>query len=80
MKKIKNVIKFTSLDFALDMIKNKYIFFSNPLTFNDPLDSYFIQFLLKKQKGERRNLGSFLKIAEKNSFFAEQKKKILKMY
>jgi hypothetical protein len=73
MKKIKNVIKFTSLDFALDMIKNKYIFFSNPLTFNDPLDSYFIQFLLKKQKGERRNLGSFLKIAEKKFIFCGTK-------
>jgi len=70
MAEIKNVVKFTSLDFALDMIKNKYIYLSSPLKFNDPLDSYFITFLLKRPSIETEAmLKEYINIAEKKFIF-----------
>lgn len=70
MKKIESVLKFTSLDFALDMIKNSYIHLSSPLKFNDPLDSYFITLILKRPSIETKTvLEEYMKIAEKKFIF-----------
>lgn|GEM_PF-1764088 len=67
---IKYLVKFTSIDFAMDILKKNYVFLSSPLNFNDPLDSYFVTLVGRRPSIETRwALKEYLDISEETYVF-----------
>ncbi len=65
-QRIKHIIKFTNIDFVLDIINNQFIYLSSPLNFNDPLDSYFVTLIGRRPNLETKAfLGEYLEMSKK---------------
>ena len=69
MEETTHLIKFKSLEYTRDLIKDKSVYLNSPFNFNDPLDSYFIQLFGKNKEDMPISLQKYIDLSKEIHIF-----------